>query len=120
MKVAAFQMDIAWEDPKTNRAKIEHWLSLGAAGADLVVFPEMFTTGFSMHPADIAEDMRGESVAWLADTARRFGKALMGSMAIKTESVGGTVGYYNRLFFVDERACQADQPAENVAKDRHS
>ena len=102
MKVAAFQMDIAWENPKANRAKIERWLSDHASDADLVVFPEMFTTGFSMHPADIAENMRGESVEWLVDTARRSGKALMGSMAIKAKSADGTVGYYNRLFFVGD------------------
>ena len=102
MKIAAFQMDIAWENPETNRAKIEQWLSSNTNDADIIVLPEMFTTGFSMHPDSIAEDMQGKSVQWLVDMAQRLHKALIGSIAIRTTSENGTVKFHNRLFFVGD------------------
>ena len=62
MKVAVFQMDIAWESPCDNREKIERWIEQEAKDADMVILPEMFTTGFTMSPEKVAENAGGESV----------------------------------------------------------
>ena len=48
MKVAVFQMDIAWESPCDNREKIERWIEQEAKDADMVILADMCTTGFTM------------------------------------------------------------------------
>lgn len=102
MKIAAFQMDIAWESPAKNRRRVARWIESSAGDADLVVLPEMFSTGFSMHPERVAEEMSGETVQWLRRTAAETGKALICSMAVVSDDhfTGDVDNYYNRLFFV--------------------
>ena len=46
MKIALFQMDIAWRDPRKNRDNVERWLEDIDNDVDIVVLPEMFSTGF--------------------------------------------------------------------------
>ncbi len=101
MKVAVFQMDIAWESPCDNREKIERWIEQEAKDADMVILPEMFTTGFTMSPEKVAENAGGESVEWMKMCAKRFGKALVGSIAVR-EKRNGKDAFCNRLFFVTE------------------
>jgi len=60
--------------------------------ADLVVLPEMFTTGFSMQPEGLAEDMNGRAVAAMKEWSRRTGANIAGSIII---GEGGN--FYNRL-----------------------
>lgn len=92
LKVASFQMDIMWEKPEANIAKVEKWVT--QADADLVVLPEMFATGFSMSPAEIAQPIDGEIVTRMSALAATNGKAIITSVAIRTAS-----GFVNRLFF---------------------
>lgn len=100
LKVAAFQMDMAWEKPEENIANAEKWIR--ETDADLVVLPEMFATGFSMSPSEIAQPMNGEIVTRLTALATESGKAIITSVAIElagTESGDSQAGYVNRLFF---------------------
>lgn len=100
LRVAAFQMDIVWENPQANLAKVERWVA--EADADLVVLPEMFATGFSMSPSEIAQPMNGEIVTRLTKLAIESGKAIITSVAIELDSTTGRdakEGYVNRLFF---------------------
>jgi predicted amidohydrolase len=62
---------------------------------DLVVLPEMFTTGFSMNPNELAEEEDGPTLAWLKAKARELDAAITGSVIIREKGK-----YYNRLFFV--------------------
>jgi predicted amidohydrolase len=62
---------------------------------DLVILPEMFTTGFSMNPISIAETMEGPSIKWMVTTAKINRMALVGSVVIKENAQ-----YFNRLFFI--------------------
>ena len=62
---------------------------------DLIVLPEMFTTGFTMNPYDISETMEGETVAWMKSISNKMQSALCGSIIIAEQS-----NYYNRLLFV--------------------
>lgn len=98
MRVAALQFDIAWEDPATNYRRLEPWIaSAAAAGARVLVLPEMFACGFSMDTARVAEPPDGPSTAFLRDAARRHGLWLAGSIPERPE-VGARP--YNTLLLV--------------------
>jgi predicted amidohydrolase len=81
MRIAGLQLDIAWEDPETNYARIRPWLaSARAAGARMVVLPEMFPCGFSMAPDRVAEPEGGRSTAFLLEEAAKHDLYLAGSI----------------------------------------
>jgi predicted amidohydrolase len=81
MKVAGLQTSIEWEDPARNHARLRPWLDAAqAAGARLVVLPEMFACGFSMNTDAIAETPDGPSTAFLVDQAAARGLWLAGSV----------------------------------------
>ncbi len=94
LRVTLVQPDTVWHDPAANRAAIAASLH-GVPPTDLIVLPEMFTTGFSNDAAAKAESMDGESVAWMRALARGKDAAVTGSIAIRD---GDAV--YNRLLFV--------------------
>jgi len=95
LNVTVIQAPLAWEDPVANRRRFADIIGTLPAATDLVVLPEMFTTGFTMDPAANAEDMDGPTVAWLGDTARRVGVALCGSLVIREGA-----RFYNRLIWM--------------------
>lgn len=82
LDIALVQSSLAWHDAQANR---EHFAALleSAAGADLVVLPEMFTTGFSMASAEQAEPELGPTHAWLLEQARRLGAVVTGSLIVQ-------------------------------------
>jgi predicted amidohydrolase len=92
LKVTLVQADLAWEDPAANRARFDDLLAPLAGATDLVVLPEMFTTGFTMAGRALAESMDGASVAWLKNKAAALEAHVAGSLIIED---AGQV--YNRL-----------------------
>jgi predicted amidohydrolase len=62
---------------------------------DLFVLPEMFASGFSMHPKNVAETMVGETVSWMKSLALKKNCAICGSLVIEENN-----SYYNRFIFV--------------------
>lgn len=85
MIVAALQTEIVWEDPQANFARLRPKLSAAAAaGARLVVLPEMYACGFSMNTEVIAELADGPSVRFLAEQAREHGLWICGSIPIRS------------------------------------
>lgn len=62
---------------------------------DLIVLPEMFSSGFTMNPKAVAETMNGETIAWLQHLAKAKDCAITGSLVIEENGK-----YYNRLVFV--------------------
>jgi len=74
LRVALGEYDIGWHDPETslNRAAVVVTQS-AAAGAHLVVLPEMCTSGFTMNVADFAESMTGDRITRLSRMARSSG-----------------------------------------------
>ncbi|HVH97513.1 MAG TPA: carbon-nitrogen family hydrolase [Enhygromyxa sp.] len=81
MIVAALQTNIVWEDPQANFTRLRPKLAEAAAvGARLIVLPEMFSYGFSMNTAAIAEPPDGPSVTFLAEQARDLGVWICGSV----------------------------------------
>ncbi|PHM67807.1 amidohydrolase [Xenorhabdus stockiae] len=93
--VTLIQTDLFWEDAEKNREHIEGYITQ-LVESDLIVLPEMFTTGFSMKPQAIAETMDGPSVLWMKKLAAEKNCAIVGSMII-TENQQ----FYNRLLWVN-------------------
>jgi len=94
LRVALIQEDLVWQDPAANRRLFSTYLKHLAA-VDLVVLPEMFTTGFTMAATDHAETMDGETVDWMRKQAQRYGFALAGSLIIEEKG-----RYFNRFVLV--------------------
>ena len=95
MKVALIQLPLVWEDPKSNRVNIEQKINAIESGTDLIVLPEMFTTGFTMQPERVAETINGDTIQWMQSLAKSKNTAITGSLIIVEEEK-----YYNRFVFV--------------------
>jgi predicted amidohydrolase len=86
IRIAAVQHGIVWEDPEANYPRYaDHVARAAGRGADLVVFSEMFTTGFSMDSARLAEPPFGPTVRFLTEQAARHAVWVGGSIAERTE-----------------------------------
>lgn len=77
------QESIVWQDPVANRKHFGQLLEAHGRDSDLLVLPEMFTTGFNMTSTEQAETMQGETVAWLLDHAARLNADIAGSVMMK-------------------------------------
>ena len=95
LKVALVQSDLVWESTKENRINFSKKLDSISEDIDLIVLPEMFSTGFTMQPERVFETMQGETVAWMKKEASLKNSAITGSLAVKEND-----RYYNRLLFV--------------------
>ena len=94
LTVTVVQSELVWEDPAANLELFGRQLSGLTGKTDLVVLPEMFSTGFSMNPEPLARTMDSADVRWLQETAAAVGAHLVGSLMIVA---GGC--YYNRLMW---------------------
>jgi predicted amidohydrolase len=95
MRITIVQSSIHWEQPAANLAMFEAKLAGLAGQTDLVVLPEMFSTGFTMKAEELAEPMEGKTVGWMQEMAARLGAAVTGSFIC---SEGAR--FFNRLLFV--------------------
>jgi omega-amidase len=95
LNVVIVQSDLLWHEPRANLEHFSGLLAKLAQATDLVVLPEMFSTGFTMHAEAHAERMDGRSVSWMIEAARRSGAAICGSLIIED---GGR--YFNRFLLV--------------------
>jgi len=68
---------------------------MGTSRTDLVVLPEMFSTGFVTHPEGVAEEGEGESLRWMQEFARNKECAVAGSVSTHVDG-----SYRNRFYFV--------------------
>lgn len=86
MRVAAAQMDIVWHDRDANHARIRRMAAAAKeAGADLVVFPEMAATGFSMDTSVTAEPMDGPTPALFRGLAKDLEMGIVGGFVLERE-----------------------------------
>lgn len=93
--VTMIQCELAWERPSDNRQKIGALIAGLEQTTDLIVLPEMFTTGFSMNALANAEHSDGDTERWMREIARENDCAVTGSIAVRE---GGRV--FNRMLFV--------------------
>lgn len=92
--IALIQTKLAWENPKKNRKRLEKKINILEA-VNLVILPEMFTSGFTMTPENVAETMDGETIMWMKQLAAKNDFAIMGSIVIKEHHY-----FVNRLLFI--------------------
>ena len=95
MKIALLQSSLIWENPKANRNHFEEKINALAEKVDLIVLPEMFSTGFTMNPEAVFETMEGETIQWMQSLAKAKNSAITGSLVIKENE-----NFHNRLLFV--------------------
>ncbi|MCB1644182.1 MAG: amidohydrolase [Pseudomonadales bacterium] len=107
------QTALVWEDKAANLAHFDELLA-APEPSDLIVLPEMFTTGFSMNSASLAEPMSGESVQWMRRLAIRLERRVTGSLIIRDQdrcvnrlvlmSPDGSIQFYDKkhLFRMSE------------------
>jgi omega-amidase len=89
------QTNLHWEDKDRNLQQLEEKINSIAGRTEIVVLPEMFSTGFSMRPEELAETMQGNTVAWMRRISSQKKIILAGSLMIKDED-----HYYNRLIWM--------------------
>ena len=95
LKIALVQTELVWQDPESNRNMLKGKIDPIVEEVDIIILPEMFSTGFTMNPQECAETMEGPTVAWMKQIARDKNAAVVASLAIESQR-----NYYNRLLFV--------------------
>lgn len=95
MKISIIQTDLYWESPSKNMEMFDEKFSALESDTDLIVLPEMFSTGFSMSPENLAEQWQGITVKWMQRAATSKKAALAGSLIVEDSGK-----YFNRLVFV--------------------
>ena len=95
LKIALIQADLVWQNAKQNRINFSEKINNITETVDLIVLPEMFTTGFSMQPQQIAEYLVGDTVKWMQKIASEKNTAICGSVIISENK-----NFYNRFLFV--------------------
>ena len=102
LHILALQLDLVWESPEANFQKIEQLLETNTSQTDLLILPEMFSTGFSMNPKPFAEDETGPTVAWMHKVASSRDLWVLGSMIMQTKQ-----GYTNRFLAISPSGIEA-------------
>jgi len=95
LTVTTIQPDLQWEDKAANLRRLAEKIDGIGVHTELVVLPEMFSTGFSMRPESLAEPMDGPTVDWMRTIAARKKIILTGSLIIAEEG-----HYFNRLIWM--------------------
>ena len=100
IKIASIQTNIIWENPKANKLEYNK-LFQSLDTADLIILPEMFTTGFSMRAENIAENNSGETLFWLQEHSKSLDACILGSLPIKENNK-----FFNRLYVIKPNKIQ--------------
>ena len=100
LTVTTIQTNLHWEDKAANLKMLEEKIRGIKEKTEIVVLPEMFSTGFSMRPEQLAETMDGESVQWMKKVAAERKIILTGSLIIGQAAPSGQTDYYNRLIWM--------------------
>lgn len=94
LTLTLIQEQIHWQQPAANRDHFERRI-LEAPASDLILLPEMFSTGFSLQSSQLAETMSGDSIHWMTRMAKESGAVVAGSLILEDEG-----HYYNRLIWM--------------------
>ena len=90
--VTFIQTELVWEDVQANLDMLDQKIEAIQTPTDLILLPEMFSTGFSMNPAGLAETMQGRAVNWMMKKAKEKAADITGSLMIEEDGC-----YFNRL-----------------------
>ena len=95
LKIAVIQTDLVWENPDENRRILEEKILACDSNTDIIVLPEMFTTGFTMNANLFAESIYGTTFQWMQGLAKLKNAIICGSLIIEKEN-----NYYNTFLWV--------------------
>lgn len=95
LKVTIIQSELIWGNPEENRIRFSQKIKSIQDKTNLIILPEMFTTGFTMNASSLAETEKDETLRWMQMEAKKNNCAVTGSIIISENK-----NYYNRLFFV--------------------
>ena len=95
LTITTIQTNLAWEKKVANLQLLEKKINELEEKTEIVVLPEMFSTGFSMQPQLFAETMEGETVQWMKEVSAKNKIILTGSIIIEEDSQ-----YFNRLIWM--------------------
>ncbi len=96
LSISVIQFDICWENPDKNLAQLSELLST-IEQTDIIILPEMFSTGFSMHPQRFDTEHQKKVLNWIQKWAQEKNCALCGSLIFKEQDA-----YFNRFVWIDE------------------
>jgi predicted amidohydrolase len=97
LKLTLCQTDLIWEQPEANMKAFELQFANIDDTPDVIILPEMFSTGFSMNPEKTAKQWQNKTIEWLKKNAEKYQSAICGSIMAKHEN-----GFVNRFVWVDE------------------
>ncbi|KPK86370.1 MAG: amidohydrolase [Bacteroides sp. SM23_62_1] len=95
LRITLIQSDIIWENPSANLRLLADRIENSKSSTDLIILPELFTTGFTMNVSSLAEEISGVSVEWMKKLSRSMKVCLTGSLLIKEQNC-----YFNRLIWM--------------------
>ncbi|KQC30838.1 nitrilase family protein [Flagellimonas eckloniae] len=95
LKIALVQSHLIWENPQSNREAFSKKIDSISGDVDLIILPEMFSTGFTMNPQNIDTSEGINTVEWMRKTALKKEVAIVGSIVFTENNKN-----FNRLFFV--------------------
>ncbi len=95
LNIALIQTHLLWENPEANRNMLSEKLASILEDVDIIILPEMFTTGFTMNPEKINKEEGLKTMEWMRHWAKKKDAAIIGSAVFHEEN-----NNYNRLFFV--------------------
>ncbi|MBO0933946.1 amidohydrolase [Fibrella aquatilis] len=99
MNITLLQTALHWQDPVANRAMLEETIFTLPQPTDLIVLPEMFTSGFTMEAAVVAEPMNLTTFRWMRQMAEQTNAAITGSYVVQEGNAAGK-RFYNRLIWM--------------------
>jgi omega-amidase len=99
LTVSLVQTPLFWEDKSSNLSMLEKKILAIPGKTELIILPEMFSTGFSMHASALAETMDGPGIEWMKRVAAQKRSILTGSLIIK-EIRNGEPVFFNRLIWM--------------------
>ena len=96
LRVTIIQSDLHWEDILANLASFEEKIWRIGQSTDVIVLPEMFTTGFTMKANKLAEHMNMRTFRWMRQMADQTGALILGSFIANVHD-----RFYNRLLWME-------------------
>ena len=99
LRIALIQTDIEWENISANLHMLERKITTITEKVDLIILPEMFSTGFCMEPEQLAEDMEGSAIQWMKNRAQGKDCVIAGSLMLYNGQ-GEDKKYHNRLIWM--------------------
>ena len=96
LKIALVQTSLVWENPEANRDSFDKRLNSISSDVDLIILPEMFTTGFTMAPEHIDPSEGQKTLVWMRQKAMEREAALVGSIVFAENGA-----FTNRILFVE-------------------